>query len=235
MIAKLLKSEILKIRNLTWLIVILGPLGVVVMQATNYTMRFDYLMSKSSDKWMFLLENIHSYWPSALLLEITIVNSLLAGIEHHGGMWKKIFSLPVSHWKVYQSKVIIIVTMLIISTVILAGGTFLLGKLIGFHETFPFGSTLKMSFYTFIAALPFVFMQFWLSINYRNQGIALTIGIASAVFIMYAQGLPDWMPWKWPMLIEGIGESILSVIKGLVFGLFLYSIIMVSLSRKDVA
>lgn len=33
MIAKLLKSEILKIRNLTWLIVILGPLGVVVMQA----------------------------------------------------------------------------------------------------------------------------------------------------------------------------------------------------------
>nr|WGD64808.1 ABC transporter permease [Bacillus subtilis] len=112
-------------------------------------------------------------------------------------MWKKIFSLPVSHWKVYQSKVIIIVTMLIISTVILAGGTFLLGKLIGFHETFPFGSTLKMSFYTFIAALPFVFMQFWLSINYRNQGIALTIGIASAVFIMYAQGLPDWMPWKW--------------------------------------
>lgn len=54
-----------------------------------------------------------------------------------------------------------------------------------------------MSFYTFIAALPFVFMQFWLSINYRNQGIALTIGIASAVFIMYAQGLPDWMPWKW--------------------------------------
>lgn len=39
----------------------LRPLGVVVMQAANYTMRFDYLMSKSSDKWMFLLENIHSY------------------------------------------------------------------------------------------------------------------------------------------------------------------------------
>lgn len=235
MISELLKSEILKIRKLTWVIVIFGPLGVVAMQGANYALRFDYLMSRNPDKWLFLLENIHAYWPPSLLLGTTMINSLLAGMEHHANMWKKIFSLPVKQWKVYQSKIIIIITMMLISTAILPAGTYVLGRLLGFSETFPLGDALMMSFYTLFAALPFVFLQFWLSVKYSNQGIALTIGIASAVFIMYAHGLPEWMPWKWPLLIDGIGQSTLSVIKGLAVGLLIYLFALLSLSRKDVA
>ncbi|MDR4215652.1 hypothetical protein FO492_22315, partial [Bacillus paralicheniformis] len=88
--------EILKIRKLTWVSVIFGPLGGVAMQGANYALRFDYLMSRNPDKWLFLLENIHAYWPPSLLLGTTMINSLLAGMEHHANMWKKLFS-PVSY------------------------------------------------------------------------------------------------------------------------------------------
>jgi hypothetical protein len=233
-ILNILRADLLKVKKAIWLIVILGPVGVVAMQAANYAMRFDYLISQSSDKWGFLIENIHNFWPSALVLGITLITSLFASIEHQTNSWKKILSLPVKKIHIYHSKLIIIICMLIVSALILFGGTFLLGVFFGFGGGFPLYSTFKMSFYTLFAATPFIFLQFWLSVNYANQGIALTLGIASSVFTMYSYGLPNWFPWRWPLLSENIDRGMIFAFYGLGLGLLLCISCLFYLSRKDV-
>lgn len=228
----IVKADLLKLKNVAWLLMVIGPLGVVAMQGGNYAARFDELVSMHPDNGSFLLENIHTFWPPALLLGITLLISLFASIEHQTNTWTKLFSLPVKAGKIYLSKLIIIVGILMVSSLLLVLASFLLGTILGFSIYWL--EAIMMSFYTLFATMPFLLIQFWLSLYFVNQGIALTIGIANAVFSMYAVPLPDWMPWKWPLLLEGFENGAVNGALGLGLGVILLCLTFVHLTRRDV-
>lgn len=233
MILTLLKTDFQKMKKRVWFLVFLVPLVAIILQVVNYTFRFDYLISRHPDKWFFLVVNIHSLWPPLLILEITLLVSLLASLEHQTEMWRKLISLPVKTKYLYYSKIIIIGLMTLLSSVILVGGTYGLGWYLGFGSDIPHTDIWSMVFYTLLAALPFIFIQFWFSIKYVNQGVALTVGIASSVFMMYAHELPDWLPWKWPLLVEGFANGIGYALYGLALGVLGFLISTTLLARRE--
>lgn len=60
MTGRVLAADFLKIRRtLVWFLVLLGPVGVVGLQAVNFGLRYDYLTKQyANDLWYALLSNI---------------------------------------------------------------------------------------------------------------------------------------------------------------------------------
>jgi hypothetical protein len=225
----------MKVKKMVWVMMIAFPAGLVGLQAVNYSLRLDHLLGLHDDYWYFLLENVHVFWPTVLVLSLTLIISLFASVEHETGTWTTLFSLPVNNRKVYLSKLVIILTVLVVSSVLFAVFSLILGLALGFGSDLPLMDASQMILSTFITLLPFVCLQFWLSMSYTNQGVALTTGIANAVFIMYAVDLPTWMPWRWPLLLDGISTSTSEIFYGLGTGAVLMMITLIHLTRKDVS
>jgi len=191
-------------RTFVWGLIALGPFGVVALQAVNYAIRYDYLTPLyADDPWGHLIDNIKWLSVPALMAGLAIVASMLAGYEHATNAWKQTLALPVSKTAVYTAKTVVLTLQLLVSCTLLAVGTVVLGVALGYGVTdAPFPDVLKASYLPLAAALPFVALQTWLSTVMSNQAVPLTVGILGTVLALYSFGFADWVPYKWPYLIE---------------------------------
>lgn len=122
---RLLASEFLKLRRkMIWFLIVLGPAGVIALQAVNYGLRFDYLMKNyAGDPWGYLIKNVSMLLIPALLMGMTIISSMIATLEHHTNAWKQTIALPVSRTKLYLGKFAVTTMLLLVSTVLVLAGT----------------------------------------------------------------------------------------------------------------
>lgn len=236
MMGKLLSSDFVKIRHTwIWLLIVLGPVGVISLQAINYSLRYDYLVSKLKDQvWIGLLTDIKILAVLALLFGITLVTSLIVSIEHRQRSWKQLLALPVSRFSVFSSKYILSLFMMFTASLLLAVGSVLLGLLLGFGADIPWSLLLKNSFYPFLAAMPILALQLWLSTVISNQAIPLTCGILGTIVSVYSIRMPDWMPYKWPLLVNEANIPEYSVIAGILIGFVVFLFSLVHFIRRDV-
>lgn len=124
MMRGVMASEWLKIRRKgIWLLIALGPLGVVGLQALNFFLRYDYLTKRyADDLWGAVIGNVHQLSVPTLLMGIAIVASMIAGIEHQTNAWKQTLALPVSKWCVFACKFTLLCTLLVCACTLLAAG-----------------------------------------------------------------------------------------------------------------
>lgn len=236
MIGRVLASDFVKIRR-TMIVFLLffGPFGVIGLQALNFGLRYDYLVKEyADDLWGGFLSNIQFLAAPALLLGLTIVISMIAGYEHQLNSWKQLLALPVTRFSVMASKFLLNFLLLLVSCILLAAGAVLLGLALGFGSGIPWGDVARMAFYPFVAALPIFTLQLWLSVTMKNQAIPLTVGIVGTILSLYAMILPDWVMWKWPLLINDAKKPELSVLAGAAGGAVLFLLASLHFSRKDV-
>ena len=230
----ILQADLLKLkRKWFWLLVFLGPFGVVSLQIVNYGVRYDWLIQQQPDVWLGLIQNINMFVAPALLLGMTILASQIANIEHQQSSWKQLLSLPVRRRDVFSSKFIIVFFMLLLSCALLFVGTIILGVYLHFGDDIPLLLIFKNSFYPLLAGIPILAIQLWLSITIQNQAYSLSVGILGSVCSMYAYSAPDWFIWKWPLLQAGQGQE-----KFLLAGVLAGSVILlggiIDFQRKDV-
>jgi lantibiotic transport system permease protein len=230
----LLQADLLKAkRKWFWLLIFLGPFGVIALQMVNYGVRYDYLMRQEPDEWMGLIKNINMFVSPALLFGMTILASLMAHIEHQHSSWKQLLSLPIRRRDVFVSKFVVVFLMLAISCLLLLIGTILFGICLHFGSDFSFSVIFKNSFFPLFAGLPVLALQIWLSITMQNQAFPLTIGIFGAIFSTYSYSAPDWVFWKWPLLY-GQWEPTWFVAAGVMLGATIFVTGMVDFQRRDV-
>ncbi|TBL79967.1 ABC transporter permease [Paenibacillus thalictri] len=236
MITRLLSADLLKMRRKAiWFLIFLGPVGIITLEAVNFGLRYDYLTGRyANDLWRGLTGEIQFLVPITLLLGITIVASMIANIEHQTHAWKQLLALPISRADVFFAKFALCVMLLCVSCLLLAVGTIGLGIALRFGADFSLSGILQMSFYPFIAALPIVALQIWLSVTMRNQAVPLTFGIVGAVFSPFSMMLPDWLLWKWPLLAGGALQPEHSVYAGAAAGAVILAVGIVHFTRKDV-
>jgi len=236
MMAKVLSADFLKIRRkMIWALVLIAPAGVVALQALNFGLRYDYLTKLyADDLWQGVMTNVQLMGASALLLGIAILASMLAGVEHHTNAWKQLLALPVSRWSVFAAKFALCAILLLASCALLAAGTVALGVALGFGWDFSVVALAKTAFYPFIASMPLLALQLWLSVTMHNQAIPLTIGIAGTVLSMFAFRFPDWFIWKWPLLENDALKPEYSVMAGAIVGAVLFVLGSVDFARRDV-
>ncbi len=234
MIGKALSSDLLKIRGKgIWFLAILGPVGLIAMQALNYGLRYDYLTSQYAENlWGALLSDISMFVPIALLLGITLVSSLIANVEHTLSSWKQLLALPISRTTVFAAKFLMTVIILTFSCVLLVIGTVVLGFLLKFDTGFSFMQILKLCFLPFIASFPVLALMLWLCLTYKNQAMPITIGVVMSIFSIVA--VSEWMPFNWPLFSYQGPHEELFVGAGLICGFVIYVIGSIHFSRKDV-
>lgn len=236
MMMRVMASEFLKIRRkMILFLVFLGPIGVIGLEAVNFGLRYDWLTGVyKEDLWGGVIGEVAMLSIPTILIGMTILTSMIANIEHQTNAWKQLLALPISKTKVFTGKVLLSVLLLLTACLLLAGGTIALGLLLKFGTNIPFLYLMKMCFFPCLAALPLIILQIWLAITLKNQAIPLTIGIIGAIVAMYAMNFPDWVPWKWPLLVNEWDKPIYSVLAGLVIGILLYFMSLIDFNRRDV-
>lgn len=236
MMARIIASELIKIkRKMILFLVFLGPFGVIALEAVNFGVRYDWLTGVyKDDLWKGLIGEVSMLSVPSILIGFTILTSMVANIEHQTNAWKQLLSLPISKTKVYTGKVLLTVILLLVSCSLLMAGTIILGLALKFGTSIPLFYLFKMCFYPFLASLPLLALQIWLAITMKNQAIPLTVGIVGTIISMYAAALPDWMPWKWSLLLNEWGKPFYSVIAGILLGSFIYFISILDFTRREV-
>ncbi|RKN84301.1 ABC transporter permease [Paenibacillus ginsengarvi] len=236
MIWRVLGADFAKIRKkMIWFLIFLGPLGVVALQGLNFALRYDYLTKLyADDLWGGVLYNTRLLAVPTLLMGLAIVISMIATVEHQTNAWKQVLALPVSRLSVYTAKLLLACTLLAASSTMLGAGTIVLGLALGYGADIPFGTILRMIYYPFLAAMPLVALQTWLSVIVKNQAIPLTVGITCAITSMFAAWYPDWMPLKWPYVADTWEKPLLFVAAGVAVGLAVYAAGAANFARKDV-
>ncbi|WP_274364280.1 ABC transporter permease [Paenibacillus thermotolerans] len=233
----ILSSELLKLRKTAvWFLVVLGPVGVVALQAVNFTLRYDYLIPLyADDLWGGLIENVRALTVPTLMIGLTIISSLAANIEHQTNAWKMNAALPVPKGYLFAAKFATICFLLLVSCVLLVLGTLTLGIALGFDAgDVPAAKLLESALYPYFASVTFVALQVWLSVTVKNQAVALTVGIMGTVFSLFGLLLPDWTPWKWPHLDNEWEQPAYSAAAGLGLGMLLFAAGAAHFVRKDV-
>lgn len=238
MLLRILSAELLKIRRkLLWLLVFAGPLGVVGLQGLSYGLRYDYMVRRANPDmlWSNLIHNVEALALPALLIGIAIVASMAAGIEHQMNAWKMTLALPVRKRQVFAGKFLLVALLLLCSCVLLAVGTYVTGLALGFRASVPIGELLASSFYPYLAAMPILALQTWLSVTMHNQALPLTVGIVGMIFSMFiGSRVPDWVPYKWPSFVNVWHEPYGAIGAGLALGLVVFLAGMAEFVRKDV-
>ncbi|AWB42917.1 permease [Paenibacillus sp. CAA11] len=237
MMLRALSADFLKIRGKgIWFLIFLAPIGIIAMQALNFGLRYDYLTKQyRDDLWGGVIKNVGNFVPIALYLGATLVGSLIAGVEHQLSSWKQLLALPISRTAVFVSKYIMTILLLFVSCILLSFGTAGLGLALGCDPNqIPYADLAIIGFYPFIASLPVLALQLWLSLSFKNQVLPVTLGLSMALGSVFTAGISEAFPLNWPKaVLEGINQGVFMGL-GLGFGLILTLIGLIHFTRKDV-
>jgi len=235
---RILSVELLKIRRkMLWFLIVLGPAGVIGLQAVNFGLRYDYLTSRyASDLWGGLIGNVSMLMVPTLFIGLAIVASMAAGIEHQTNAWKMTLALPVKRGQVFLGKFLLVSLLLLVSSTLMALGTIVLGVSLGFgFSAVPAGHLGEQIYYPYLAVMPFIALQIGLSVILHNQALPLTVGIAGTVVSMFGGArFEDWVPWKWPYLLNAANDPRISAGLGVLGGAAVLAAGLAVFIRKDV-
>lgn len=229
MMLRSLSADFLKIRGKgLWFLVFLAPIGIVALQALNFGLRADYMRKIYADHlWNALIENVAMFVPIAVFLGGTIISSLIAGIEHQQSSWKQLLALPVTRTAIYCAKYVMAIILLLVACVLLPIGTAILGLSLGYGTDIPYSDLVRIGFYPFIASLPLLALQLWLSMVFKNQTLPVSFGIAVSFCCLFSGNFGEFFPLNWPKfaylgpnnlfyLVAGVGVSLMITIAGLI-------------------
>jgi len=180
------------------------------------------------------MSNVSMLAVPTIFVGLAIITSMIANIEHQTNSWKQVLALPISKFGVFTAKFTLGLILLFVSSTLLGLGTIFLGLVLKFGSFIPYLELLKIIYYPYLAVMPFIALQIWLAITYKNQATALTVGILGTVVSMNAVIFPDWVPYKWPTLENQWGEPLYSVGFGVLVGLLIYMMGLLDFIRRDV-
>jgi hypothetical protein len=168
-------------------------------------------------------------------LLITLETALLNGIEHSDKQWKHLFALPVPRRSIYLSKFIVALGLILVSTMVLALLTVIVGiaavslkpELASITGPIPYLTIAKQATLVWLAGWFITAIHTWISIRWAGFPIPLGVGIGGTFFALFAASaaIGKYYPWLLPMnlfldgrfttaLVLGIGGGLLAVLVG---------------------
>ncbi len=213
MLLRTFSTDILKAKNTfaLWLTILGAGFVPAIMFLIVYN-RPIVLTLKTGNAWHQYFELAYrSSVPFFLPLFVVLIVSLVVQTEHKSNTWKHLLTLPVPKHEIYISKILLILSLLILCYLLfviflLAGGV-LLGlihpqlKLLSQVPDFEFIA--KMGVKLWVSALAIVAIHYWLCIRVKNQilpiGIGL-VGIISTLILGLFWKNIVYFPWAFLML-----------------------------------
>ena len=239
-----LSAELLKLkRTLAFRVALLLPLLVAVLEF------FIIVRTKTPpapvNLWRTLVTNSLEIWGVFMLpLLITLETALLNGIEHSDKQWKHILALPIPRHSIYLAKVIVAQALILLSTVILALLTVIVGVLgsqlrpeLVTSPNPPYLWIAKLTLFVWLASWFIIAIHTWISVRWSGFPIPLGAGIGGTFFALFAASaaVGKYYPWLLPMNIFIDGRSNAALFLGVCGGVVAIVLGCFEFVRRDVA
>jgi hypothetical protein len=137
-----------------------------------------------------------------LPLVITVVLAMMARMEHHNNSWKQLLALPVERGKVYLSKLLVGIGIIVYSHFLLYVGMMLAAFLLGI-EHIPHEWVLKRFSILFLSSLAITGLVFYVSYRFSHFAVPMVIGAGFAFpSMLVANSERYWIfyPWDYPIV-----------------------------------
>lgn len=140
-----------------------------------------------------------------MLLNTALLAGMIAGVEHESNSWKQLLTLPISRAVLYWAKALWVLVLLLCTALLIIAGLLLLW-ICYTSEPLPFQFLIRQIVYSFLASAAVLGLQMWLSVQFSNQAIPMSIGLLGAVSGLFiardsSAALWTWVwPWAYPTL-----------------------------------
>ncbi|WP_428911616.1 ABC transporter permease [Niallia sp. Krafla_26] len=137
-----------------------------------------------------------------LPLIITVVLAMMARMEHSNNSWKQLLALPVERGKVYLSKLVVGMGIMLYSHVLLYVGMLSAAFLLGI-EKIPHEWMLERYSILFLSSFAITGIIFYSSYRFSHFGVPMVIGAGLAFpSMLVANSEKYWIfyPWDYPIV-----------------------------------
>jgi ABC-2 type transport system permease protein len=235
-------TELMKLRrSLALLLCATAPTMVAVLAMVM-------LMDRDRpSNWVMFTTNISALWSFFMLpMTVTALTVLVAQLEHGPRFWNHLLALPVARWRIFAAKAAVVVLLVgamtlalillvpVVGTVAeaLASGTQLTGS-------YDMAAHARLLGTMFAGSLLLIAIQLWAALRFRSFVPPLVIGIGGTFVAVAATGSKQgaFFPWLIPTnaLASNPARADMAIAIGLWGGLALLALMLVDLSRREVA
>lgn len=163
-----------------WVMLASGILGAFYV-ILNFVIRGETILNMPAEPMDILLTQLYGMLLVLNMFSLVVATSIAYNMEFAGFAIRKMYVLPISMWKIFVSKYLIIITIFMISVI----GENIALAWIGINKlgTGAFDADVFISYmlYTYISSLPVA--SFMLLISSLSENIWVTIGIGVGGFL----------------------------------------------------
>mgnify|MGYP000935699025 CR=1 FL=1 len=202
----ILSSEWYKLWKSRFLpIIFVGPIIALLIGLTE-----DFFDKEIEvNKWFITILSINLVYA---LLFLPLITGVLAGLicryEHQAGGWKQLLALPVTRGKVFFAKYALLMLIVLFIQLLYLGVVYLIGMQKGYTEPFPIEIFWKSILGGWVATLPLVALQLWMSIMMKSFAAPFAVNVVftiPSILAINSERFGPYYPWAQPFSMMYIG------------------------------
>lgn len=200
----ILQSEWFKFRHSKILFIILTvPLIGIFLGLTNP------LSEEDVNEWYLSLLIMNFTYALLFLPLLTgVLASVICRYEHQAGGWKQLLALPVTRGKVFAAKYMLLILLVLVIQLLFFASVYVVGIMRGFTDPFPMEIVWKSLVGGWVATLPLVALQLWMSIMFKSFAAPFAINVIltlPTILVVNSERFGSFYPWAQPFLMMYIG------------------------------
>lgn len=214
--------------------VMLGVLAIMVGVTGNGPDTMATFMLSGSALWAYFL----------LPMFVTGAAALMAQLEHASGAWRHILALPVSRWRVFAAKAIVLMTLVVVVTVAVGGTIPLAGWAIGalapehaLTGAPPWERFARSLTQMAAASVLMLALQLWVALRFASVAAPIVLGIGGTFVAVAATSARSGVYFPWLMPVSALSpdpeRQAIALALGGGAGLALLALMVWSLARRD--
>ncbi|GGE83362.1 ABC transporter permease [Priestia taiwanensis] len=206
-----IRVELYKIRKTNmWMLFFISPLLVGIF---SYLHTQDFLQEDPTNSidWIGFYAWLIPFHGMLLLpLLAGILSALICRYEHTDGGWKQLLVQPVYKHEVYLVKFFLVSMMIAFIQLLILLTTVLVGNMLDISGSIPFLQLLKHLAAGWIATLPLIALQMWVSSIWTNFAAPMALNVVvtlPTIIIAQSEQYGPYYPWAQPMISMMPNES----------------------------
>ncbi|WP_152655696.1 ABC transporter permease [Oceanobacillus sp. CFH 90083] len=167
------------------------------------------------------IEGINAWYEKLIMMNFTyatlflpLISGVFAGVicryEHQEGGWKQLLALPVTRGKVFLSKYLVLILLMLAMQLMYLVSIYLVGMIEGITDPFPMDIVWKSILGGWVATLPLIALQLWVSIAFKSFAAPFAINVIftlPTILVINSERFGPYYPWGQPFLMMNISGS----------------------------
>ncbi|QGG53514.1 ABC transporter permease [Lysinibacillus pakistanensis] len=148
------------------------------------------------------------------LLFLPLITGVFTGIicryEHQSGGWKQLLALPVTRGKVFVAKYVLVMLLVMAMQLLYLCSMIAVGMIKGYVDPFPMEIVWKSIFGGWVATLPLVALQLWMSIMFKSFAAPFAVNVIftlPSILAINSKTIGPYYPWAQPFAMMYVGGN----------------------------